>query len=375
MPGATACTGGSSSHEFAVNPYLGVGAGGAALFGNSFAGMDGPFFRFGVASHAWPWGRPWSDPVSLDPGADGQDAAVAFEPGSSRIAHYVWTRSDQIPNPATYLLLGDQLMTASTTDAGQSVSEPATIERSDLGYFSDNPALEMAGHSMVVAVRRPRFEDLVALVSGAESLSLRVDTIRSEDGESWQRTEGVATGTLTFMTHPETGSQAINGLTDFTSGPGGRLAFVDAPQPSDGRGTLELTLSRDGGRSWSVPAPTVRVRGQAILPAVAIGRRGVIGLLWTDFRNDEPGDMRWRADVWFARSTDNGRSWKQTRVEGPMDLARGAAPGVFYDGGPLGVTQDLVAIGNGFGAAYTVAPPLARRGNTDVRFARIAAKH
>ena len=37
----------------------------------------------------------------------------------------------------------------------------------------------------------------------------------------------------------------------------------------------------------------------------------------------------------------------------------------------IGVYQDLVAMPGGFGAAFTVGPPLALDGKTDVHFARL----
>ena len=59
-------------------------------------------------------------------------------------------------------------------------------------------------------------------------------------------------------------------------------------------------------------------------------------------------------------------------------LAGGLAAGALAASGglrgALGAYQDLVAMSEGFGAVFTVGPPLATDGGTDVLFARLLAE-
>jgi hypothetical protein len=378
VPAGSACTGGPPERDFLVNPYVAAGVGGDGWFGNSWAGTSGGLFRFGVLSHRLD-AAGWQAAATLDPGLDGQDAAVAADPARRGAARFMWSRIDQVPNPLTYLSVTDTVMTASTTDGGRTFTPPSVADDPPFGELTDNPVLmQLADRSFVGVVRRPLLGDLVtsvvaALTGGNPAFSFRVDALRSRDGVGWQRRNGIARASLFFVLDPE-GDASLGSLTDAAAGADGSVAFVDAPPLVDGRGTIVLTRSADGGATWRPSQATVRLTSQPLFPTVAIGPRGELGLLWYDFRNDRPGDSAWTADAWFASSTDGGRSWHETHVDGPMDLRRALPAGTFYDGGALGVQQDLVALPDGFGAIYGVSKPVAVEGLTDVRFARLGSR-
>jgi hypothetical protein len=44
------------------------------------------------------------------------------------------------------------------------------------------------------------------------------------------------------------------------------------------------------------------VSAYAFEPAIAVDKRGTVGVIWYDLRNDRPGDAALTADVWLAHS-------------------------------------------------------------------------
>lgn len=66
--------------------------------------------------------------------------------------------------------------------------------------------------------------------------------------------------------------------------------------------------SPDRGPTWTEPE-TLTAPGDrgARHPSLSINEAGAMGLCWTDFRCSPPG---WIADLFFARSLDQGESWQ-----------------------------------------------------------------
>jgi hypothetical protein len=87
-----------------------------------------------------------------------------------------------------------------------------------------------------------------------------------------------------------------------------------------------------------------------------------VGVVYYDFRSDDPGDAELTGDVWFARSTDGGTSWSETHLIGPFDLREDLADFSDY--------LDLAAAGRDFNAAVVATGPLDTDGPVDVFRAR-----
>jgi hypothetical protein len=109
------------------------------------------------------------------------------------------------------------------------------------------------------------------------------------------------------------------------------------------------------------------VSAYAFEPAIAVDKRGTVGVIWYDLRNDRPGDAALTADVWLAHSHNRGTSWRQTHVAGPTDLRTAPLPQHNY----VGEYQGLAGLRRGFAAAFTLPAPQAKDGPTDIFFARI----
>jgi len=63
-----------------------------------------------------------------------------------------------------------------------------------------------------------------------------------------------------------------------------------------------ITMSKDGGLTWSAPVPVnpCTLSVQAFMPTVAVDKCGRVGVLFYDFRNDIGGDSTLDTDVWLA---------------------------------------------------------------------------
>ncbi|TFZ03405.1 sialidase family protein [Ramlibacter rhizophilus] len=123
---------------------------------------------------------------------------------------------------------------------------------------------------------------------------------------------------------------------------------------SDGRVGVNISVSSDGGRQWSAP---VRVNQgsaedvQAFLPIVAVNQDGTVGVLFYDFRNDQPGDPSLSTDVWLSVFTPElgfVREWRLTSSSFDMRMSALTQRG-YFPGDYVGLASD----GEDFVAAFT----------------------
>lgn len=84
------------------------------------------------------------------------------------------------------------------------------------------------------------------------------------------------------------------------------VAFQTSAFRSDQLQQIGLVTSRDGGHTWSPPVQINRTppnasNPQAFAPFVAITRKGRVGVLYFDFRNDDRSDLNnTKMDAWLA---------------------------------------------------------------------------
>jgi hypothetical protein len=156
----------------------------------------------------------------------------------------------------------------------------------------------------------------------------------------------------------------------------GRLyaVFSDTVAPGSNDVDILLATSDDGGRTWSQARPIadadVRV-GDQLMPEIAIDAAGRLHLAWLDTRRSG-GDAspQGLVDTWYARSDDEGASWRSARLtEQPVDSA-------LTNWSPFVATFTQQFVGDYIGldvsshAAY-VAHPGARDGDVAMLVTRI----
>jgi hypothetical protein len=357
IPGLTACTGGTA--DAGSDPWLSAGGDGTVYFSGLAADLStDPPTTAVVASRSRNGGRSWRAPVTVAAPLPGNETdAVTASPALAGHAYAVWANflADVVPR-------ANSLSFSRTTDRGASWSPPVLIDQPNPFASDRAPRLLVLpdGTLLTIFVRID-----LELGFGAHYAARSLD-----EGRTWLPAvqAGPRRPLLGFF-DPQTGLEFPQAhFPSAAVAPDGTayLAFEDNRSASSG--AIGILRSRDGGRTWR-SSTLPGVRAYAFEPAVAVDAHGTVGVSWYDLRNDRPGDAALTADVWFAHSSDRGRSWRQTHVAGPTDLRPAELPVGNY----VGEYQGLAGLprGRGFAAVFTLAAPQAKDGPTDIFYARI----
>jgi hypothetical protein len=357
IPGLTACTGGTA--DAGSDPWLSAGGDGTVYFSGLAADLStDPPTTAVVASRSRNGGRSWRAPVTVAAPLPGNETdAVTASPALAGHAYAVWANflADVVPRT-------NSLSFSRTTDRGASWSPPVLIDQPNPFASDRAPRLLVLpdGTLLTIFVRID-----LELGFGAHYAARSLD-----EGRTWLPAvqAGPRRPLLGFF-DPQTGLEFPQAhFPSAAVAPDGTayLAFEDNRSASSG--AIGILRSRDGGRTWR-SSTLPGVRAYAFEPAVAVDAHGTVGVSWYDLRNDRPGDAALTADVWFAHSSDRGRSWRQTHVAGPTDLRPAELPVGNY----VGEYQGLAGLprGRGFAAVFTLAAPQAKDGPTDIFYARI----
>jgi hypothetical protein len=368
---ATRCAGGPAERAVTVNPLLAGGPDGAAYFGNSWInGTDQPLAANSVVAHNL--ADPAGPGVAPEPGS-GQNLALLVDRTDPAVVNALWAHHDSVPTPLAAVPAQTALYAARSTDGAATFTPPVIAARPAAGNLIINVRLAEASDGALLALFDQVPADKLPNQLTGERTEFSVHATRSGDGGvTWS--EPVAAGGNVYMPIPDpegSGGKAGTYKFDLATGPAGLAVAVHADRGEDGRGRIVMSRSRDDGLTWSEPFDAIVRPAAVFMPAVAIDDSGTIALFWYDWAFDVPGDAALSTDAWMAASNDGGATWEITHLAGPFDLRGAYADGLSYDGTALGVYQDVVALRHGFGAAFTVGPPLASDGKTDVWFARL----
>lgn len=192
-----------------------------------------------------------------------------------------------------------------------------------------------------------------------------------DEGGTWSEPVVVGSAARSFPVEPD-GEPILPPVIPTAGVAADGTAYV-AWQDNETPGSILLTKSVDGGRSWtSPPTPVVTVEQGVFMPTLAVGPDGTVGITYYDFRGDEPsldGSDELTTDVWFAPA-DQGRTdtWEELHLAGPFDLRRATRNrGLLF----LGDYQGLAAFRGGFAGVFAMSssPQVATDGKTDVFFA------
>jgi BNR repeat protein len=361
IPGLSRCTGGSA--DVATDPWLSAGADGTVYFSGAvvFTSSDPPPAAL-FASHSRNQGRSWSRAVRFaGPSTRLEREVITADPKRPRHAYAVWWERDP-----KHEFVGGIHRFARTTDGGATWSTPKTLDTAPAGELDQSAEILVLPNGKLLALFA-RFQ------LGGGGAFQKLFAARSRDqGRTWSRPLQVVSQPVQPILDPETGDQLSNQDMTFHSAaiaPDGTVYVAWDRNRSATSGTIDIAKSRDGGLSWSGPAPLRGATAFTFEPAIAVDSRGTVGLMWYDTRNDRRGDAALTTDVWFARSADRGHSWKQIHVAGPFDFRTAPRPSGNLR---LGEYQGLTGLRTrGFAAVFTQAAPRAEHGPTDIFFARI----
>lgn len=289
-----------------------------------------------VASRSSDGGLSWGPTIALiNDGANffNDKNTITADPTDSRFVYAVWDRLTTTNSGPTYFARSSN--GGVSWEAARSIYDPG-VDSQTIGNV-----IAVLPDGTLIAL----FTQLDGISGTGITASLRV--IRSLDkGATWSAPITVAQMFSVGTRDPYTSASVRDGaiLGQIAAGADGTLAVVwqDARFGDFTHDDIALSVSSDGGLSWSAPAqvnPALDV--PAFTPTVSVGADGTLAVSYYDLRNNtDDGFGELPADHWLARSR-SGAAWSETHVSGPFDMVNAPNAGGFF----LGDYQALVATG------------------------------
>ena len=336
------CAPGGGPYARALLPAVSFGGDGTAYAVSGSYEAPGPYPRSVVAAVSMDGGRSWRTMRHLADyaqGGGGLRLSVTGDPRRPGWAYAAWQVFT--PSPA-----GGQHSTgyiSRTTDFGASWSTPQAF--TGLGSTS-------AYNNRLLADRRSG--RLVVTYQGCvdpcDASSLRIAYRTSRDrGVSWsaERTisdQQVADITTVSLPQPGTGD-GVDTLWPPTSAISTRgriaVAWEDSRFSAGRTNHIAVSVSNDG-RHWTAPhrADDTPDSAAAVLPAVAVSRRGTVAVTYYDARRDNPADAPFSVDFWGTTSHSGTRFLRSSHLGGSFDALGASTNGQHLT---LGTSTGLVA--------------------------------
>jgi hypothetical protein len=240
IPGLTVCTGGTA--DFASDPWLSIGGDGTVYFsGTSGSSTADPPPVAVVASRSRDGGRTWQEPTTVAAAETGNDTnSVAASPTRAGHAYLMWaTRDHSYSVPMT----ANALRFARTTDSGDSWSTAVTV------HEPAPTAIDFSGHVLELPSG-----DLLAVWVNADlgsGLGTMLASRSSDEGATWNPAVQIAVQPVGSFADPETGFELPQpGFTSPAIGPDGAIYVATEGSTSPTTGAINVSRSRDGGRTW-----------------------------------------------------------------------------------------------------------------------------
>ena len=376
IPQLQRCTGGN--FDVSSDPSLSVGPDGTLYL----ASLPSSFGS--EASSVWVTrsrngGRTWSRPAFVDHRNDDSQSddqeTVTADPFHAGRAYVVWSERAKRRAPGGKSSESPELFFARTSDSGSHWTRPRAFspEPPQLGVATGRIVVPAPGKLVCIYSVQDVVPGTFVPVPGKTT---RFMSIRSTDGgHTWKHPALLGTAPTLQPRDPETGKEvramAAHNFGAAADRHGDVYAAWAQIRPHSAR--LKFVASTTAGRSWRRAHDITGGSVEPLFPVLATNSRGTVALTFYDWRRDRPGDKGLTTSVWFRRSSDTGRTWRETRIGGPFDLrtAPYIPPGPNLAGYFLGEYQGLTAVPGGFQAAFPQASPQARQGMTDGFAARV----
>ena len=155
--------------------------------------------------------------------------------------------------------------------------------------------------------------------------------VSSDGGEHWSKPTNVS------ITPAKSGTPSVSASPDGTF----HLVWFDS-KTGDTESEIWHTQSTDHGSTWTPAADISNTPGISTAAEVAAGPKGEVAVTWADTTGVAGG----QSDIWFAVSTDGGKSWpKATNISNTPGIS--ANPAIAIDAkGVIYVVWDDVSVGD-----------------------------
>jgi CARDB protein/BNR repeat protein len=392
VPGLTICTGGTDT--IADDSSLAFSSDGKILYIVSLTGISAAAIQ-AVVSRSTDGGLNWSQPIRLteNDGLRTHLPSITTDPSHPKTAYVVFGRAEDLGTGA-----GAGLYFRRTDDGGLHWSQPTNVYEplTDDGVASgviarEARVLPTADENLVTVFRRschanPCETDPDTGEPLPDNTVFAV--VSSNGGTDWDAPVAIGRVTAGPGTNPPA---LVDGKPDPNPPPYKDrytpLSFCNlatsVPAAASADGTVYAVIStahnRDpsvdpslqyaqsvsldvykspDGISWSLAS---RLFGARMgLPTIAVASDGTVGMTYYQYQLKGSCANSGLADVWYARSSDQGRSWAEEKLAGPFD----PKTSVFLEGVPdtgtpvheyrqIGDYDDLQPAGpRGFAAVY-----------------------
>ncbi len=371
VPGISRCTGGPE--ERTSDPWVSIGPDGTAYLATltftddpvlAAGGLAGPTNQ--VVSRSTDGGLTWSAPtIVLANGHYNDREAITADPRTPGVVYEAF-----VDRLGAFGETGVNEFSKST-DGGASFSAPQSNYTAAPLNLPDPTIITVQPGGTLVDVFM--LANATAVLPGPD-ISFKVMAMRSGDGgATWSQPV-----TIDEVPPAQPEDQSTNTavrafpLVSAATAPDGTLYVVYNDIAAEHSARIKIASSTDNGASFSAPRVVRSVAAQAFIPSVAVDGRGTVGVLWDDFRRDKNDDRELTTDVWFASSSDRGRSFAESHVAGPFDAnAASSTSSTSVQGRFIGDYQGFAAYPTGFGAVFAQSKAGVTKGPSDVYFARI----
>ncbi|MEV5708043.1 sialidase family protein [Actinoallomurus sp. NPDC052274] len=317
-------------------------------------------------------GDTWSGPTQIvsDPMSDyfNDKPALTVDPSDPRRVYLVWNRRHQADDRHS-------LLYSRSTDAGRTWEPARSIYQPSQGrgtignqivVLPDGTLLNVFHEAPFAIGGASAAPSGVAGAAPAAATGDQIQVIRSADhGATWSAPTTIAEPRLATPVLPGTTTPIVGGsiVPDVTVDRRGRVYVVWADGSLSGSGSaIALTVSADGGHSWTRPVKINHTpdsaaggTGQAFLPQVDAAPDGSLAVGYYDLRDDTT-DPAVAADHWIARCHGDrcaagAAGWQERRTGGPFDLGTAIR---WFDGPFLGTYTGLAHTRHRFVAAFVM---------------------